>query len=352
MGGASVNPADEFRALRNRLGPLADAIDRADRDRPQGVPRYAGRVFSGGAIPTSIPKVFVTHPLAFTATESEGSTPTLTPDTSRSVPVLVLGPGVPVAGDDLIARQVQGRWVAGMSASAPPVQCGTITYTIRGCFGNLLSGATVTVYDGNNNTFPVLTTGTTNSSGVYVAAIFAAKTYYYEVSHPRFVTQNATVAAACSGSSNTAAPLTLTTPAAGYVCTSPGCAVPFASTWHLTDSAGTISLTWNGAFFVGSHTYTRAGRVLVGGVCTANASVTGDVTYRLDPPATSGSAQLLQSWRICGVPGVASFSDATGTSTSSVSALAATSCAIPSSYSFTLPGTAVFDAGAVVTVSE
>lgn len=116
-----MNPNDEFRTLRNRLGSLTDAIDRADRDRSQGVPRYCGRVYSGGALPTAVPRVYLTRPLAISATESEGATPTLTADATRSVPVLVIGPGVPVAGNDLIARQHAGRWVAPFPATAAPV---------------------------------------------------------------------------------------------------------------------------------------------------------------------------------------------------------------------------------------
>lgn len=242
-----MTPDDESRTLRARLDRLLAAADRLDRDRPGGVPRYLGRVYSGGALPTAVPRVYLTRPLALAATESEGSAVTLTPDTTRSVPVLVLGPGVPAAGDDLIARQTQGRWVAGFGGTA---QCGTITFTVRGCVdatfptptNRLLPGATVTVYDGNNNTFPVLGTGTTNGSGVYVQPIYAAKTYYREVSHVGFTTSTGTTAAACSGASNTNVGLTLAA-TAGYCCNT-ACPAPFPSTLYLTDELfGTIPLT-------------------------------------------------------------------------------------------------------------
>lgn len=107
--------------MRHKVFQLEAAIDRADRDRPQGVARFLGQIYSGGAIPTAVPRVFMARPLSLSASESEGASATLTPDTTRSVPVLVIGPGVPAAGDRVTAVQHEGRWVAGYgTASSGP----------------------------------------------------------------------------------------------------------------------------------------------------------------------------------------------------------------------------------------
>jgi hypothetical protein len=110
--------ADELRTLRGRVGRLEDAIDRARQDRAEGVARYVGRVFNDGSIPATVPRVFATHPVRFSVAESDGATPTIDVG-SASVPVLVLGPRVPVAADVVLAKQVQGRWVAGLPGTAP-----------------------------------------------------------------------------------------------------------------------------------------------------------------------------------------------------------------------------------------
>lgn len=83
-----------------------------------GAPSYIGQVYSGGALPTAVPRVYLTRPVSTAATEAEGQTPTHTTDGASSVPVLVLGPRVPVAGDNLVARQVGGYWVAQLGKTA------------------------------------------------------------------------------------------------------------------------------------------------------------------------------------------------------------------------------------------
>jgi len=89
---------------------------------------FLGSVFDGGAIPSDVPKVFLTHPFSVSVTAEGDEAAATVAVGSETVPVLVLGPGVPVAGDRLVARQVDGIWVGwhpamGGYPSTPCVPC-------------------------------------------------------------------------------------------------------------------------------------------------------------------------------------------------------------------------------------
>jgi len=145
---------DDLFQLLNRSRDLAGGS--LSRGRVQPGRRYLGVVYSGGTLPTSANRFHLTHPVTFSGTESEGSTGTLTADTSVSVPVLVLDGMAPV-GTYLIADLVDGRWVsdigAGVSSSngvmigcacaTPPA---TLYMTVTGsvCANGLLNDCTIT----------------------------------------------------------------------------------------------------------------------------------------------------------------------------------------------------------------
>lgn len=119
-----MDPAEE-RALIRRS--LADADDRRDRSLApdgRGGAAYLGRVYDGGAIPTVVPRVFLTHPVEFDVADAAGATPVAHVGV-ESVPVLVLGPTVPAVDDDLTALQIEGLWVAAMGGypSTPSTPC-------------------------------------------------------------------------------------------------------------------------------------------------------------------------------------------------------------------------------------
>lgn len=130
-------------------------------------------------------------------------------------------------------------------------QCGTITFIVRGCNAtgagtDRLPGATVTIYDGNNNTFPVLASGVTNSVGQFIVPITVSKSYFYTISASRFNLFSGTVSPACTGSSNTNVFPNLTVANATlHVCT-PGCPMPLARTLHMNTPAGIVTLTYGG----------------------------------------------------------------------------------------------------------
>jgi hypothetical protein len=109
--------ADEFRQLRRRA---EDALDALDRPGPLGNPArtYVGAIYDGGALPTAVPRVFLTRPVDLACNEAEGAVPAAPADPSASIPVLVLGPKVPAAGESLVARKVQGLWVSQVTGTS------------------------------------------------------------------------------------------------------------------------------------------------------------------------------------------------------------------------------------------
>jgi hypothetical protein len=97
---------------RDRIELSQGQVQLARRDHPATGRKYVGQVYSGGSIPTAVPAWFLTNPVVFTGAETEGASSTPTVDSSTSVPVLALGPNVPVSGDMLPARMIGGIWVA------------------------------------------------------------------------------------------------------------------------------------------------------------------------------------------------------------------------------------------------
>lgn len=109
---------------RNRLIDLRRGLDLRDRFGPAQTARMLTQVYDGGSIPTTVPRVYLTHPALTDAADTEGTTPTFTADTSVTIPVVVLGPTVPVAGDRLVAHAIGGRWLAGDGGgSTTPPTC-------------------------------------------------------------------------------------------------------------------------------------------------------------------------------------------------------------------------------------
>ena len=102
----------EARILRDRQAAHSAALDRqTGRPQPYSSARMLVQVYDGGAMPTVPERVYVTHPVLVTGSETEGGAGTLTVDTATTVPVIVLG-GVPSVGDYLTAYAVGGRWVS------------------------------------------------------------------------------------------------------------------------------------------------------------------------------------------------------------------------------------------------
>jgi len=97
--------------LLRRTEGLAAWMDRHTRGTIRPSRTYVGKTYSGGSFPTAAGRVYLTHPMTVSATESEGSTPTFTVDASASVPVLVLD-GPLAMNDFVVAKLIGGLWVA------------------------------------------------------------------------------------------------------------------------------------------------------------------------------------------------------------------------------------------------
>lgn len=86
----------------------------ASRDGGSGPTSGSGRAFVG-KVTTAMPAVgefLLLQPVTVLGAESEGSAGSFTPpDTAARVAAYLLGPGVPVTGDYLVARSVDNRWV-------------------------------------------------------------------------------------------------------------------------------------------------------------------------------------------------------------------------------------------------
>jgi hypothetical protein len=119
-----MNP-DPQRLLRLRWSEALDLGARVPRAAeasalaPRGTPRFVGRVVNGGAMPSQTGQVYLVNPVRLGGVESEGTTASVSVDTTRTIPVVVIGETPPEVGDLLIAMAVGGRWVA--SAGGAPL---------------------------------------------------------------------------------------------------------------------------------------------------------------------------------------------------------------------------------------
>jgi hypothetical protein len=128
-----------------RLGQSAVAAGR-------GTPRFVGRVHDGGSMAPRQDAVYLVHPLLLDGPESEGKVAATRVDSSRSIPVVVIGSRLPVVGDTLIAHAVGGRWVAEAGIEPPNCNpqcpdCPGISYAVSGTVEDPINGVRPIVYD-------------------------------------------------------------------------------------------------------------------------------------------------------------------------------------------------------------
>jgi hypothetical protein len=244
---------DEARILRARLAELAARIDRLPEP-SSASDVMVGQVYNGGAgIPTTLPNQFAVRPVTVGGPECEACTPTITPDTTRSAIVTVLGGKVPVAGDNLIARLVGDRWVARRikAVAATTANC-TICVSVTTCLTDL-SGFMVNLTKGTllNQT---LTTGADGKVcfPITLSGVQSGGTYTWTASKAGYTTRTGTVnmptATTCSGGAVFNATANMGDPigfnccasTAGYTCQG----IPIPTTLYLSDGLGTVTLNY------------------------------------------------------------------------------------------------------------
>jgi hypothetical protein len=136
---------DPYRTLRLRWEDHQGVRSRSGRinlAEPDGTPSigrsgFIGRVRDSGSMPTTTGKVFLVNPVRMDGLEAEGSRPGVWADSSRSIPVVVVGSVAPKAGELITVHASGGRWIAefgGRPASLPCGSCniprGNLTLTL------------------------------------------------------------------------------------------------------------------------------------------------------------------------------------------------------------------------------
>lgn len=143
---------DKKRRLDRRQQADAESLARLPLASLDGQDWFVGKVVAGGTVPTAVPRYYLVKPQAISGEEAEGTVLALADAfgaDAPKVPVVVLGPSAPVAGDRLVVKRAGARWVAefGPSPSPPPppgdrVICATVKVCLT---GEPDSGETVTV---------------------------------------------------------------------------------------------------------------------------------------------------------------------------------------------------------------
>ncbi len=107
---------------------IAFALRSANAERAKTGPRGLFRIVDLGHIPKTVPAFFTAVPVRISGLEVEGQAATLIASpTQDAQTILVLGPKIPVVGDDLLARQVDGYWVARRAQKASKGSYGKVT---------------------------------------------------------------------------------------------------------------------------------------------------------------------------------------------------------------------------------
>ena len=88
----------ELVVLRRRLAELEEALARAGSPDAKRRAARLCQVYNGGATPTTGGKFYLTHPAVVLPGATEGSSATISVDSSRSDPVDAIGPTAPAAG--------------------------------------------------------------------------------------------------------------------------------------------------------------------------------------------------------------------------------------------------------------
>lgn len=154
---------------RLRLGSLGESVGRLGRLGDATGAVLIGRVCNAGAKPTTVPSVNFVR-AAINSAEEASNAPRLATEGPCEIPVVFLGPRVPAVDDEVIARLIDGVWVAQEYGVPNGTSCanGTLTVNVRDCTNQPIAGRPVRIRESSPG-FPLLLSGTTNASGQFVA---------------------------------------------------------------------------------------------------------------------------------------------------------------------------------------
>jgi hypothetical protein len=148
---------DRLSRLTSDLTRLGDDRSRSAANRSTPVyPAFVGRVVGNPLVGTGAGRYVSVHPVSVLGNEAEGGTGVLIEDTSTSILVYALGPRAPKAGDDLVCRFIENRWVAlsggkaqaaqgqirGCTCATPPISL-RMSVSRQGCSDGLLNSCTI-----------------------------------------------------------------------------------------------------------------------------------------------------------------------------------------------------------------
>ena len=192
---------------------------------------------------------------------------------SLSVPSSTIGSGVSTIFSDLYAFGVRTASISGPAAYG--AGCYPV-FSVAGCNGLAVAGATVNIWNSSSKT-TFYGSGTTSTSGsVAVPVTTFSPSFYYEVSRSRLVTVSGT-----QDGSDPADPISVyMSPASGYHCLF-GCADPVPETLHATHSVfGSLTLAYDAGGSHGEGWYATTSYTYPGCYCCPAKTVT--VTSYLD----------------------------------------------------------------------
>jgi hypothetical protein len=151
--------SDDTREARNRDRRAARSIAGRSISAPHAPRRYVGQVVAAPPSGSVAPCYHETNPVAISGPDAPGSTAVYTIDTTRTVPVLILG-SLPVAGEKVVARNDRGRWVARLPAASGS----RVTLGLGTCFAGQVVPAGLAYTITCSGT--VVATGTTTGAGI------------------------------------------------------------------------------------------------------------------------------------------------------------------------------------------
>jgi len=278
----------EARAARILRDRRADQVASIDRSAAAAAPDAARRlvsIYNGGRMPNQPDHIYLAHPVDLDGMEVEGGPISPNPDTSATIPVVVLW-NAPQAGDLLVATSVGGRWVAERGGATGTKLC------VTACGNVPVSGAAITLLSGSQ----VVATATTGADGCCQLPV--SGTYTVQVAIGDKVVFDAARTLLSGGTTS------LSVGSTGLVCCG-GYAIPQVLT--LTDAIGTISLVYDstdGLFvptWFGGHAVARLSSTVTtpNNICTTQPPTEGPVRVCYQLTCNAGQSptfNLTRSW--------------------------------------------------------